>query len=257
MPVTMNSFLVPVSTALPFLIEDKYVRGGMRCLAAIADRDAIVAGSKKAGMLVYVTETQKIYQLATDLATWEEAKLGGGAEYEFQSPLVSAVDADGKVIVGLNANNSIPGSPGAGYTLVSGPNQTLLWIDFSANANQGVRYTKEYEMSDYLTPGQSFNFELQMARTNMLLEVTLNAFDIELTCHTTNERNDRNPYLFRSSTNFLSDEGVREEDGEFVKGRRYSFISNTDGSQLQYWSFKNIGTAPAKPKLTVTYLVME
>lgn len=256
MPITMNSFLVPVSTALPFLLEDKYLRGGMRCYATLADRDAIVAGTKKAGMLVYVSEDQQMYQLAEDKTTWNKANLGGRA-YKFQSPLVSAEDADGNIVVGLNSNNTIPNSPGAGYTLVSGANNTYVWLDLTGNVDKGTRLTKEYELQDYIAPGAQFDFELEMAKTCMLIDVTLNAFDIELTCHTTNDRDDINPYLFRSSANFMSDQGVREEDGQFVKGRRYSFITNADSSQLQFWRFKNIGTAQAKPKLTVTYLVME
>lgn len=256
MPVTMNSFLTPVSAALPFLLEDKYLRGGMRCYATLAERDAIVAGTKKPGMLVYVSEVRTLYQLQEDKTTWEKANLGG-KNYKFQSPLVSAEDADGNIVVGLNTNNSIPDSPGAGYTLVSGPNNTYVWLDLTGNADKGQRLTKEYELQDYLAPGAQFDFELEMAKTCMLLVVTLNAFDIELTCHTSNDRKDVNPYLFRSSANFLTDEGVREEDGQFVKGRRFSFVSNTDAANLQYWRFKNIGTAPAKPKLTVTYLVME
>lgn len=256
MPVTMNSFLTPASAALPFLLEDKYLRGGMRCYATLAERDAMAAGTKKAGMLVYVSENTTMYQLLEDKTTWGKANLGG-KNYKFQSPLVSAEDADGNIVVGLNSNNSIPNSPGAGYTLVSGPNNTYVWLDLTGNAEKGARLTKEYELQDYLAPGAQFDFELEMSKTCMLLDVTLNAFDIELSCHTSNDRDDVNPYLFRSSSNFLSDVGVREEDGQFVKGRRYAFVSNSDSSRLQFWRFKNIGTASAKPKLTITYLVME
>ncbi|WOL24389.1 hypothetical protein fHeYen902_043c [Yersinia phage fHe-Yen9-02] len=257
MAVIMNSFLQPATTSLPFLLEDKYIRGGMRCVADDVARDAIPRGARLEGMLVWCTSPGKLYQVAADLTTWKEASLGGGGRYTFENPLVSATNAEGITVVTLGASNRIPESPGAGYSLISGPNNTLIWVDLSGSADKGTRITKEYEALSYLNPGMDLQFDLEMARTSMLLEVTLNAYDIQIECHTSAERNDKNPYRFRSSTNFMSDEGVTEEDDKFVKHRRYAFVSNTDGTRYQYWVIRNIGVTAAKPKLTVTYLVME
>lgn len=261
MPVYMTSFLLPASAALPYLLEDVYLRGGMRCLATLALRDAMSVGNKKPGMLCYVTETKKMYQLGADNVTWEEAKFGG-SEYKFEPPFVTAVDETGLTVVGLDPSKQVPEPEYAGMTLVSGANGTMFWADLSGNESAGVRKTVEYESPAYITPGQHVDFDLQMNRTVMLLSVKLNAFDVELSAFPTAQRDDRNPYLFRSTANFLEDDGVFSDvdsEGNPVirKLRRYSFLSNKDNSPTISWRMKNIGTSPSKPKLTVTYLVME
>lgn len=261
MPVNMTSFLLPASTALPYLLEDKYLRGGMRCLATMAERDAMSVGNKKPGMLCYITETNKMYQLGVDNTTWEEAKFGG-SNYKFEAPFVTAVDETGLTIVGLDPSKQVPEPEYAGMTLVSGANGTMYWVDLSGNENMGVRKTVEYEAPGYISPGNHVDFDIIMNRTLMLQQVELNAFDIELSAYESAARDDRNPYLFRSTTNFLVDDGVFEdvdEDNNPItrKLRRYSFISNKDQTTTVSWRMKNIGTSPAKPKLTVTYLVLE
>ena len=72
MPIMQSSFLLPLTQAIPYLVEDTYVRGGLRCAATIADRDAIKAGARKVGMLVYCAETNLYYQLGADKVTWSE-----------------------------------------------------------------------------------------------------------------------------------------------------------------------------------------
>ncbi len=261
MPVNMTSFLLPASTALPYLLEDKYLRGGMRCLATIADRDALHVGVKKPGMLCYVTETEKIYQLGKDNTTWKEANLGG-SNYKFESPFVTAVDSTGITVVGIDPSKQVPEPDQAGLTLMSGPNGVMMWVDMNGNANMGVRKIIEYESQDYLRPGQAIDFTLPMTRTLMLLRVELNAFDIEVSAFESDLRDDRNPYLFRSANNFMVDDGVfYDEDANgnpiLRKLRRFSFLSNKDNLPTIAWRMKNIGTSPAKPKLTITYLVLE
>lgn len=261
MPVNMTSFLLPASAALPYLLEDIYLRGGMRCVATLAIRDAMSVGNKKPGMLCYVTETKKMYQLGVDNITWEEAKFGG-SEYKFEAPFVTAVDETGLTVVGLDPSKQVPEPPYAGMTLVSGANGAMFWADLSGSENMGVRKTVEYEAPNYITPGMQVDFDLAMNRTIMLLSVTLNAFDIELSAFESSDRTDRNPYLFRSTANFLTDDGVfydvdADNNPIMRKLRRYSFLSNKDNTSSISWRMKNIGTSPAKPKLTVTYLVLE
>lgn len=261
MPVNMTSFLLPASAALPYLLEDIYLRGGMRCVATLAVRDAMSVGNKKPGMLCYVTETKKMYQLGTDNITWEEAKFGG-SEYKFEAPFVTAVDETGLTVVGLDPSKQVPEPPYAGMTLVSGANGVMFWADLNGSENMGVRKTVEYEAPNYITPGMQVDFDLSMNRTVMLLSVTLNAFDIELSAFESADRTDRNPYLFRSTANFLTDDGVfydvdADNNPIMRKLRRYSFLSNKDNTPAISWRMKNIGTSPAKPKLTVTYLVLE
>ncbi len=50
----------------------KYGQGGYRTAADTAERDAIPAARREAGMLVYVTAANTIYKLGVDLTTWDE-----------------------------------------------------------------------------------------------------------------------------------------------------------------------------------------
>ena len=52
--------------------EARYGKGGYRSVADIAERDAIPALRREAGMLVWVIDTQKAWRLNANLATWIE-----------------------------------------------------------------------------------------------------------------------------------------------------------------------------------------
>jgi hypothetical protein len=53
--------------------EARYGKGGYRSVADTAERDAIPALRREAGMAVFVTSLQKEYRLGSDLTTWSEA----------------------------------------------------------------------------------------------------------------------------------------------------------------------------------------
>lgn len=74
MPINLPTFLRPTSSAIPFLLEDVNIKGGLRTVEALTDRDAIPSAGRKAGMLVAVAETGLSYTLAADLVTWSEYK---------------------------------------------------------------------------------------------------------------------------------------------------------------------------------------
>jgi hypothetical protein len=52
--------------------EAKYGKGGYRSVADVAERDAIPALRREAGMLVWVIDTQKVWRLNANLTTWTE-----------------------------------------------------------------------------------------------------------------------------------------------------------------------------------------
>jgi len=71
MPLIFTSFVVPSSSAIPFLMEDIYLRGGYRCVATTAARDAIPVSARKAGMLVYCQDTGLTFTVNVGaLTTW-------------------------------------------------------------------------------------------------------------------------------------------------------------------------------------------
>lgn len=78
MAIQVASFLIPKGGNSFFIIEDKYVKGGLQVAATVADRDAIISANRKFCMLVLVQADKKIWQLESDLITWTEFKIGSG-----------------------------------------------------------------------------------------------------------------------------------------------------------------------------------
>jgi hypothetical protein len=71
--------VVPFSTAdVHPSHEAAYGKGGYRSVANATQRNAIPAARREAGMLVYVQDTNVIFQLAPDLSSWVSLSLGSG-----------------------------------------------------------------------------------------------------------------------------------------------------------------------------------
>ena len=263
MPVIMNSFLLPVSPSIPFLVEDVYIKGGFRVVDTFEALGKIAGFAKKVGMLSYVIADDKYYKLLADKVTWEEFKLGSdapafdlGAVLDAELPIM-VTKADSKYIVGLHSSQKIPTPPGAGYQLFSGVNGTLLWVDMSGTESKGVRVRSEYEAVTYMQPGESHDFSIPAHASLMLIDVTVNAPDVDLKFFETDARTDANPYHFISTADMLSDKGIQVIEGKNVKYRRYSFLATADNSKRIYGTFTNIGTVQCLPKVSITYLVLE
>lgn len=77
MSIQLASFLVPKGGNTFFLLEDKYLRGGLRVIDTFNSLTSIDTTCRKAGMLVVTQDTKKVYQLKDDLTTFEESQLGG------------------------------------------------------------------------------------------------------------------------------------------------------------------------------------
>jgi hypothetical protein len=79
MAIQVSSFMIPKGGNQWYILEDKYLKGGLRVVPTITDRDAIDVDSLKAGMLVIVQADMKIYQMETSMTSWREFNLGGGS----------------------------------------------------------------------------------------------------------------------------------------------------------------------------------
>lgn len=105
MPLTPTSFFLPASDAIPYLMEDKYLRGGYRSVVDNAARDAIHPAARKPGMQVYVAATGKTWTFGQD-NTWEESKGSQSREF-FQfapsSPVAAGASVDFVVPSGKTA----------------------------------------------------------------------------------------------------------------------------------------------------------
>lgn len=271
MPISMSAFLLPSNTAVPFLVEDIYVKGGFQVKSTFAELAKIHPFAKKVGMLAYVIADDKIYKLQPDKTNWEEFKMG--MSEEDVKKLIEGMDTgdkigaelpilltpvDKKQIISLHNSQKIPPSPGAGYTLMSGPNGTLMWIDTSGQDNAGKRSTVEYEAPTYLQPSQTHDFSIKASRSVLLIDVILNAVDIDFQIFSTGAYDDENPYRFVSGVDVMSDQGITVQDGKKVKHRRYAFFVNrTPASDQLHCRFTNVGAAASQPKVTINYLVLE
>lgn len=260
MPVMMNSFLLPISPALPFLLEDKLIKGGMQCLENASEMNNMHVAKRKVGMLVSISsEGGKTYKLQADKKTWEEANFGGGsgADLVFEAPITTVLSPTGQTVIGLSQGQRIPEPPGAGYVLASGGGDTLLWIDMFGDANVGVRRTFKYTCGTFLKPGDTHDFLLQSSNTILLVLVKMNVFDVKLEGFSMEDRSDRNPYTFISGLDAQTDEGVFF-DGEVQRNlRRYSVLATPVPDGRHYMRFSNVGTSPCKPTLDMTYLILE
>lgn len=63
MPVALSSFLLPRNGNTWFLVEDKYVKGGLQVLPSIVERDAMNPANMKIGQLVIAQDTGIVWQL--------------------------------------------------------------------------------------------------------------------------------------------------------------------------------------------------
>lgn len=72
MPVQLASFLIPRNSNTWYLVEDKFVKGGLQVLLNHAARDSINPLNLKAGQLVITQNDNRVWQLQADMVSWTE-----------------------------------------------------------------------------------------------------------------------------------------------------------------------------------------
>tara|TARA_B100000214_G_scaffold357534_2_gene317232 strand:+ start:35869 stop:36672 length:804 start_codon:yes stop_codon:yes gene_type:complete len=267
MPLSATSYFLPASSNVPFIIEDTYLKGGYRVFKTISDRDQWVQDAigksfnglieqfdaRKEGQLAYVVEDAVIYKLTADKETWEELKFG--TDYQVEAPI--QVIGESTISIDPDRVVPVPGTPG--QILGLDANKKPVWIDYVSNS--GTRGIVEYEMEESLESGDLHDFDLpDVGKVVMLLKLEVNALDLKVEGFTTAARDDKNPYTYISDVNLLVDEGIQvQDDGSYKRFRRYSFLANLDDpvERTLHFRFTNVGDAPIRPKMTLTYLVQE
>lgn len=91
MAIQVSSFLVPKNGNQWFILEDKYIKGGLQVAATLAERDAIPDTNRKAGMLVVVQADGKVWSLLDNLLDWKEFKVGGSGAGQRQTIVQNVV----------------------------------------------------------------------------------------------------------------------------------------------------------------------
>lgn len=149
MPVVMTSFLVPPNGVnVPFLLEDRYLRGGFRVVNLLTDRDSIHPMARRPGMLVHVIENDVLYKLLPN-NTWAEFK-AGLSDVEF--PIVIAGNK-----IGLDASQVLPTERRPGQFLAN-DGRFPMWVDLLTS--RGVRNVAQYVCPEFIAPGNSHAFDI-------------------------------------------------------------------------------------------------
>lgn len=90
MPIQVAANLIPRNSAKWPVLEDVYIRGGIRVVASAAARDAIYADAAarpglKIGMLLVTADDQRLWQY-TGVNAWTEFKRAVTKTYTFSIP---------------------------------------------------------------------------------------------------------------------------------------------------------------------------
>jgi hypothetical protein len=81
--IPLSGKIAPLDAADSYPVtEETYNQGGYRSVATLIDRDTIPELRKKAGMLVYVEETELRYRLEQDMVSWYEDTFDRDTYYE-------------------------------------------------------------------------------------------------------------------------------------------------------------------------------
>lgn len=79
MAIQVASFIIPKNGNLWYILEDKYIKGGLHVVADNEERDNILDVNRKAGMLVIVQADGLVWSLDNDMLTWNQFKVGGSS----------------------------------------------------------------------------------------------------------------------------------------------------------------------------------
>ena len=281
MPIQSNDYFQPTSTSQPFLMDDQFLQGGYKVVLDLDARDYLLNNPEglKVGMLVYVLSEKKFFQLDGEQLTkpfwdiptfiesgfthfdafqvnnpqWVEAKFGGGPIETVAFPFLVE---DG--VLKMDPSVAIPPGGQPGQFLVPNVGGELEWIDApSFGLKRGVQ---SFTCPMTLNQGDTLDFSLPMAKSVMLLAVSLSTQDIKIEGFNNPLRDEKNPYTFISHIDFMTDEGVTvKDDGSYVNHRRHSFLANLEdpATSTLFFRFTNIGQAASSPTVGIQYLILE
>lgn len=113
MPINVIAELVQNNNSPFAILDDSNIRGSFRVCANLTERNNIGTDFRKEGMQVYVISTDLVYQLASDLTTWN---------------------------ININLSNSLQNAYNAGATIITQTNNPVTI--------QGIDNTAIYQIND-------------------------------------------------------------------------------------------------------------
>jgi hypothetical protein len=237
--IELSSFLKLAPTNPSFILEDKYIRGGVRMVADTAARDQLATTSPahlKAGMLVVTQDDLKIWQLGTDLTTWTEF-VGGGTGGSGTIPIASDT-----VLGGIKIGDGLTINPTTGVLTSLSTRQVFTYTTATIPANGTEQFTAA------------------LGKTSTILNLSIDQGYAQLQGFSTSARNDTNPYTFVAVPTHLTDDGSTTLlDGTVIQGRRYTILSNLENPPTEniYWTITNNGTVPQSYQIQIVYITTE
>lgn len=313
MPLHCPSFFIPVSLSddviAPgdhpylydpspgFILEDIYIKGGLRCLPSLAVRDALPISSVKAGMLVYTPENGgnfwRVKNLDGNTVTWSRLNISDAVNQDPDPdnpsdpvPILGAIDPifitpepDNEIMI--DPLRILPPTKDAQGIAIAFENQIVsldsnlipYWKDLAAAGMSGVRIHWQITcpvLDVYNSP--VYEFQQDMGRLVIVLHMEVDVPDVRVRCYGTSARDEVNPYHFISTAFILHDDGVTElPDGTYDNKRKYTILCNKDDptSPALYWEVIYLGNTDAsrdangaviqfrQPTLKFTYVVIE
>lgn len=191
MAIQVSSYIIPKNSNTFFVLEDKYLKGGLHVVQNTAERDAIDRLNIKGGMLVVTALDNKIWQLQS----WPD---------EFNAN--PALRTPPATLTWTEFSASGGGGGGGGT---------------------GVRRTVSHDEAN-LQPQQQVTFSLALASTILVYSLHVSGPCI-VEAFETAAMLDTNPYTFIATLDHMADDGTSlMSDGTVIKNRRYSILVNGD-----------------------------
>jgi hypothetical protein len=277
MPVPVSGWLELPPNHPAYILEDKYLSGGLRVVADQDALDAVVADIEielplpddapegteptivtiprqgiKVGMVAVKADDMTWWQLQED-KTWAEVDFG--VTLVGDAPIDVSVDGH----VSIDPDRVLPtgGVPGDAllFTL-TGPSWGAVP---GGGGGGGVRSSSQFDVPETIAPGDDYEFSVVMGKTCILLECAVDtACRVEAFSDPT--RSDSNPFTFLADNTRLEDDGSSKlSDGSIFYGRRYSVLANLEATPTNniYWRITNTQSVSISPILNLNFLILE
>jgi hypothetical protein len=239
MALQIASELVPAGGGTFYLLEDTFVKGGLKSVPNVETRDQIAISNLKLGQLVLTTEDSKIWQVveivvpsrenpdAVESVTWEELSLGAIKE---DAP------EDGKTYGRKNG----------------------VWEEVSGGGQLNTRQVVIHNIES-LPVSESVEFVLELAVSCIVLKLEVSR-PVKVKAFGSVTKDESNPYEFLATEDHLVDDGSMVlSDGSRFRSRNFSIFSNFDAvpSDDIYFTVESVDDAEGPVTLIITYLPLE
>jgi hypothetical protein len=227
MSIKLPDFIVPAGDSTEFLVEDKYVRGGLHIVADKAGLDTMDPTTLKKGMLTVTQDTNKIFQLKS----------------------IEKIE---------------PPAPTDPSAPVEETKTVYTWEEFKGGGGGGIGVRQQVtHMTHGLLPGLPKTFSLPLGRCALLYNLEVDT-SCKIEAFGTAAMDESNPYTFFATPDHLKDDGsTLMTDGTVLRGRRFSFLANMENAGDPttdiniYFKVTNTDTVEKGVNLTIAFLPIE